>query len=163
MGLLVCFAYVFSFKPAFNAVVLHHQLENEQSDDHNGDLAFSQLEKKNGFYQQVLSAYQVKKEERENRLWQTISAISVAKAVEISYNPTTQVLLDSSLVKLGVVNQQFSFKGDYFQLVSLLDTLSKSKGIGELTELKLGLKKEERQGSNHILNLQQMNLIAVER
>ncbi|MBO9675247.1 MAG: hypothetical protein J7577_17500 [Sphingobacteriaceae bacterium] len=138
MVIVVYLAYVFSFEKAISAVALNHQLKAAQQPGQEPDAAFPQLERKHAFYQSVLKGYKVRHEDRENRLWQSVSAMAIAKNVEINFSPNiTTAEQDTSEIARGIVAQKFIFKGSYFNIVKLLDTLAKSPGIGKIANAKL--------------------------
>lgn len=134
-------AYIFSFRHSIKAILLSNQLKREQGLVQNFDASFPQIASKSTFYIQVLKAYEVKRRDRENSLWQAVSGMSIAKDVAITFNPNPQQLLDSN----GVFKQQFSFKGNYFNCIELLDSMSKAKGIGRISALKLAATKESKE------------------
>ncbi|CAH0304185.1 hypothetical protein SRABI27_04858 [Pedobacter sp. Bi27] len=143
MAMVVYLAYVFSFEKAISAVALNRQLKQTEHIGQEPDAAFPQLEKKHAFYQAVLKGYKVRREDRENRLWQSISAMAIAKNVDINFSPNLgNVEKDTSELARGIVVQKFIFKGKYFDMVKLLDTLEKSQGIGRISGAKLMKKKE---------------------
>ncbi|MEE1945896.1 hypothetical protein VRU48_12315 [Pedobacter sp. KR3-3] len=142
MVALLYIAYVFSLKHTFEAMRLNRQLKKEQSAAQSEDSTFPQVSRKNTFYANALKSYQVKKEDRENRLWQTVSGMASAQNVQVNFSTNTQSVTDTIALQQGMVAQQFTFKGNYFNLVKLLDTLSKSTGIGKIGEMKLSDKQE---------------------
>jgi len=138
MIVVVYLAYVFSFEKAISAVALNRQLKAAQQPSQEPDAAFPQLERKHAFYQSVLKGYNVRREDRENRLWQSVSAMAIAKNVEINFSPNIITAeKDTSEIARGIVPQKFIFKGSYFNIVKLLDTLAKSPGIGKIASAKL--------------------------
>lgn len=155
MLLLVYIAYVFSFSPTLKVIQINHQLTREQNATQNFEGTLPQIANQNNYYINALKAYQVKAEDRENKLWQTVSGVAIAKNVSIGFNPNLQQTTDSVAIKNRLVTQQFNFKGNYFNHIQLLDSLSKTKGIGLISELKLTVPKEkETDGSAHQLTLQ---------
>lgn len=131
-------AYQFSFEKAISAFALNRQLKAAQQPGQEPDAAFPQLERKHAFYQSVLKGYKVRTEDRENRLWQSVSAMAIAKNVEINFSPNIITAeKDTSEIARGIVSQKFIFKGSYFNIVKLLDTLAKSSGIGKIAGAKL--------------------------
>ncbi|MBB6239888.1 hypothetical protein HDC90_004550 [Pedobacter sp. AK013] len=142
MIVVVYLAYVFSFEKAISAIALNRQLKAAQQLGQEPDAAFPQLERKHAFYQSVLKGYRVRQEDRENHLWQSVSAMAIAKNVEINFSPNiTTAEKDTSEIARGIVIQKFIFKGKYFDMVKLLDTLEKSQGIGRISGAKLMKKK----------------------
>lgn len=150
MLLVVYVAYVFSFSPTLKVIQINHQLAREQSQTQNFDGTLPQIANQHNYYLNALKAYQVKAEDRENRLWQTVSGVAIAKNVEISFSPTAQQTTDtdSVAIKNKLVKQQFNFKGNYFDHLQLLDSLSKTKGIGIITEIRLAVPKEKAMDGN---------------
>lgn len=152
---VVYIAYVFSFSPTLKVIQVNRQLAKEQNQSQNFDATLPQLSDQHSYYLNALKAYQVRTEDRENRLWQTVSGAAVAKNVTISFNPNIQQAPDSVAIKNRLVTQQFNFKGNYFDQVQLLDSLSKTKGIGMITELRLAVPKEKAtDGKTNQLTLQ---------
>jgi hypothetical protein len=138
MVVVVYLASVFSFEKAISAIALNRQLKAAQQPSQEPDAAFPQLERKHAFYQSVLKGYKVRTEDRENRLWQSVSAMAIAKNVDINFSPNlNSVEKDTSEIARGIVAQKFIFKGSYFNIVKLLDTLAKSPGIGKIAGAKL--------------------------
>lgn len=58
----------------------------------------------------------------------------MAKSVKISFQPITTPI-DSA--HNGVKINKYTFKGAYFNCVSLIDSISKTQGIGRITYLRL--------------------------
>jgi hypothetical protein len=162
MIIVLYIAYQFSFKHTLQAIVLNRQLQNEGLN--NRDLAGSlpQIEYQHTFYLTALKSYQVKKLDRDSRLWQAVSGMTLVNSVAISFNPSPAFSADTTAIKDSIVSQQFSFKGNYFNLVKLLDTLSKANGIGKITDLKLATKKESQGKGDGGLTMQ-LTLVGVEK
>lgn len=154
-------AYVFSFKHAIEAYSLNKSLKKESSLQME-DAAYPHLNKKYNFYQKVLSDYRVKKEEVDTKIWQAVSDMAVSQQVKISYNPMPQVA-DTAAKSSAIHQQQFIFRGGYFHLVKLLDTLSKSEGLGKIAQLTITSPKNEGSKENANTLSMQLGLTAVER
>lgn len=142
MFLMVYIAYVFSFSPTLKAILIHQQLSSEKQAAQGSDALLPQITSKNSYYLEAIKAYHVKNEDHEAKLWQAVSGIALAKNVAINFTPNTQAITDSVSLKNKLFVQQFSFKGSYVDQVKLLDSVSKTKGIGLITELKLYIPKE---------------------
>lgn len=142
MVVLLYIAYVFSLRHTFEAMRLNSQLKKEQNAAQSEDSTFPQVSRKNAFYISALKSYAVKKEDRENRLWQTVSGMAATQNVQVNFSTNTQAVTDTVALKQGMVVQQFTFKSSYFNLVKLLDTLSRSNGIGKIADVKLSDKKD---------------------
>jgi hypothetical protein len=133
--------YVFSFRGTLAAINLNKKLKTEliEVDKLGGDM---QIVRKNNYYSTAVKLYKLRKEDWENRLWNTVSGMALANNVSIGFVPNP-VNLSDTLVVNGLAMQQFSFKGNYFNLVKLLDTMSKTSGA-RIADLKLFNTKEEK-------------------
>ncbi|WP_443946606.1 hypothetical protein ACJVDH_05730 [Pedobacter sp. AW1-32] len=132
-------AYLCSFKAAISAYTTNRQLANPKTETVS-ESVLSQVEQKHKFYQQILKKYRTRKEDRESRIWQSISAMAMANNVEISFKPKkleSTAEVDSTTLVKGSFESQFNLKGKYANLVRLLDTLSKSEGIGRISKLSI--------------------------
>lgn len=139
MLLVLYLAYVLSFKKAISAAVLNAQLNTVGAGGAEPPLAMAQLEREHGFYLAVLKGYQVRSEDRESRLWQSVSGMAITTGTAIGFSPeTVTALTDTTAVDSTVLFDSFTFSGGYKNLVRLLDTLSKAKGIGRIAAAKLG-------------------------
>lgn len=134
-------AYRFSFGHAIAAYHLNGSLKKEAGLQLE-DAAYPHLNKKHIFYSKVLESYKVKKAEMDTKIWQAISDMAVAQQVKVAYNPTASAALDTT-AQQNIFEQQFSFKGKYFELVKLLDTLSKSTQIGKVSQMTVAAPKEQ--------------------
>jgi len=151
MAIITYFAYQLSFKQAIGAFRLHSQLQLEQFQVDDADGSLQQLSKKNSFYLDVLKGYRIKPSEDESRLWHSISGMAIRKGVQITFNPSPQPLGDTVLSTQQIVHRQFIFKGSYFNIIKLLDTISISKGLGRISTLKLTADTEnERKNQLHM-------------
>jgi len=138
MLLIVYLAYVLSFKKAIAALVLNSQLKELSLDNGLPASAFAQLERKHSFYLSVLKGYRVGAEDRESRLWQSVSGTAIASGTSISFSPEeNKVLADTSAADSSLFFDSFTFSGEYRSLAHLLDTISRSKGIGRISFAKI--------------------------
>lgn len=139
MLLVVYLAYVLSFRKAISALVLNAQLKEHSLDNGLPATAFAQLEREHGFYLSVLKGYKVGGQDREGRLWQSISGMAIASGTSIGFSPEeNKVLMDTVAADSALLFDNFTFSGEYRNLVHLLDTISKSNGIGRVSFVKLG-------------------------
>lgn len=139
MLLVLYLAYLLSFKKAISAAVLNAQLKAVGEGGAEPPLAMAQLEREHGFYLAVLKGYQVRSEDRESRLWQSVSGMAITTGTAIGFSPeTVTAFSDTAAVDSTVLFDSFTFSGGYKNLVRLLDTLSKAKGIGRIAAAKLG-------------------------
>ncbi|OWK68713.1 hypothetical protein [Pedobacter sp. AJM] len=144
MLLVIYLAWVGSFQKTIAAIWLNHQLTQAQQADAEPDAGFRQLARKHTFYQQVLKGYQVRNQDRENRLWQSVSGLAIYSEVDISYDKQKVIAeTDTIAIMKGTVSDRFRFRGQYRRLLSLLDTIEKSKGIGRLSEVSITLPKQD--------------------
>jgi hypothetical protein len=150
--LFLCIAYSFSFSKACEAFKINRQLLNQQLSTHQLDNAYPQLENEHRFYVNALRLYQVNNDDRENRLWQTVSSIAINKNVKISFTPAQSLTTDTSATQ-QLLKNQFNFKGSYVNCVLLLDSLSKNREIGLISHLKLLAQKQEHSEKELILQL----------
>lgn len=148
--ILLCIAYQLSISKAIATIKLNRQLNNEELEIQNVGTAYPQAESKHSFYNKALKLYHVKAEDRENRLWQTVSGIALTKAVKISFDPVSAPS-DTSASTHRIFMHEFNFKGDYFKCVSLLDSLSKTRDIGVISSVKLIKPKESDQAQAQLL------------
>lgn len=139
MLLVLYLAYVLSFKKSISSAVLNAQLKAVGSGGAEPPLAMAQLEREHGFYLAVLKGYQVRSEDRESRLWQSVSGMAITTGTAIGFSPeTVTAFSDTAAVDSTVVFDSFTFSGGYKNLVRLLDTLSKAKGIGRIASARIG-------------------------
>ncbi|QDW25191.1 hypothetical protein FFJ24_010360 [Pedobacter sp. KBS0701] len=139
MLLVLYLAYLLSFKKAISAAVLNAQLKAVGESGAEPPLAIAQLEREHGFYLAVLKGYQVRSEDRESRLWQSVSGMAITTGTAIGFSPeTVTALSDTATADSIMLFDSFTFSGRYNNLVRLLDTLSKAKGIGRIAAAKLG-------------------------
>jgi hypothetical protein len=150
MFLVTYMAYVLSFKHTLKAIALNNQLKSEAQFVQVADGSYAQVVRKNSFYNNVIKSYRVKIEDRENRLWQTVSGVAIAHQTAISLNPVNQIVADSTQFKRQIFTERFSFKGSYFNIVKLVDSLSKTPDIGKIASLTLALPKETLKEENSI-------------
>lgn len=144
MLLVIYLAWVGSFQKTIAAIWLNRQLTQAQQADAEPDAGFRQLARKHTFYQQVLKGYQVRNQDRENRLWQSVSGLAIYSEVDISYDKQKVIAeTDTIAIMKGTVYDRFRFRGQYRRLLSLLDTIEKSKGIGRLSEVSITLPKQD--------------------
>lgn len=135
-------AYQLSFVKTIDAINLNRQLKGEEHETQNISDAYPQLENKSKAYLQALKLYTVNPDDQENRLWQAVSGIAIAKDIKISFNPISSLSKDTSTIAQHIFMNEFNFKGNYFNCVSLLDSLSKSQGIGVISTVKLSVSKD---------------------
>lgn len=164
MLLVLYLAYVLSFKKAISAAVLNAQLNAVGSGGAEPPLAMAQLEREHGFYLAVLKGYQVRSEDRESRLWQAVSGMAITTGTAIGFSPeTVTALSDTAAVDSTVLFDSFTFSGGYKNLVRLLDTLSKAKGIGRIAAANLGKQKASSQDEGKEKLLLRLKMAAVRR
>lgn len=142
-AVLVCYlAYQLSFRNTIMAISLYHQLGIEQRSVEAVDGSFAQVRDKDNFYSKVVGAYYMRSDDLAGRLWESVSGVSVAKGVGIGFNPNSQLIADSLETKNKLFRQEYSFKGNYANLVNLVDSISKTQGIGKISALRIFVPKE---------------------
>lgn len=157
--MVIYIAYRFSFSHAIEAYQLNSRLKKEAVLQ-NSDAAYPHLNKKYLFYQKVLAGYGMKKEDMDTKLWQTVSDIAIGQKVSINYDPS-QIPLDSTLNNIYI--QQFGFKGDYVNIVRLLDTLSKTDDVGRISTFSLSIDKNVITSKPSVTLQATASLTAIER
>lgn len=134
--LLLYISYQLSIKKTIEAITLNWQMQQEIDRAGTGEQSTAMiLEHKNIAYQQLLKAYRVKKEDREQRMWQTISELAMYNGVQISFTP--QLNKTDTISTDHIVKTDFSFKGKYPALIKLLDTLHRTPQIGKIASVKM--------------------------
>lgn len=140
IALLLYISYQLSIKKTFEAITLNWQMQKEIDRAGTGEQTTAMLlEHKNMAYQQLLKAYRVKKEDREQRMWQTISGLAMYNSVEISFTP--QLNKTDTVSTDHIAKTDFSFKGKYPALIKLLDTLHRTPQIGKIATVKIATQK----------------------
>ena len=144
MIILVYVSWVSSFQKSISAINLNRQLKQSQREQILPDAGYGQLNRKHSFYQKVLKGYQVRTQDRENRLWQSVSGMAISSQVEIAYDKEKVNTDTDTLASMkGSTTDRFRFTGNYRRILSLLDTMEKSNGIGRLSELSIIKSKAE--------------------
>lgn len=143
LGLLISyFTYQLSFRRTIDAIALYGELGAEQLANGATNGASSQTGVKNDFYNKALTNYRIKSEDPEGTIWEAISGISQAKGVSIGFNPSSKLLPDSLEIKKKIFRRDFSFRGNYFGLIALVDSISRTQGIGRVASLRIVKPKE---------------------
>lgn len=154
---LIYIAYTFSFGKTIDSLRLNNQLKNEKQTVDGLDSTLPQTLRKKSFYEEATKSYWVKKDDRETRLWQVLSGIAVLKKVSISFGNDFKTEADTAEVKYHIFRQKFMLKGSYFDLISVLDSIHRTSGIGRISSLKFLVKKEnefEKRSKKLILQLE---------
>ncbi len=164
MLLVLYLAYVLSFEKSISAVVLNTQLKAVGERGGEPPLAIAQLEREHSFYLAVLKGYQVRSEDRESRLWQSVSGMAIVTGTAIGFSPeTVSSIPDTVAADSTVIFDSFTFSGGYKNLVRLLDTLSKTKGIGRIASAKLGRETASSQAEGKEKLVLRLKMAAVKR
>ena len=138
--LLLYITYQLSIKKTIEALALNSQMQEEVDKAGTGEQSTALLlEQKNMAYQQLLKAYRVKKEDREQRMWQTISGLAMYNGVQISFTP--QLDKTDTISSDHIAKTDFSFKGKYPALIKLLDTLHHTSQIGKIAAVRIATQK----------------------
>jgi len=143
VAILVCYlAYQLSIRRAIAEIVLYRELSQKQHAIGQINGSLGQANTKNDFYAKVVGVYRIRSEDPQGMLWESVSGISHSKGVSIGFNPSTQLLTDSLEIKKNIFRQEFTFRGNYFGLVALVDSISKTQGIGRISSLSIAVAKE---------------------
>lgn len=159
MALLIGYcAYQLSFRKTIEAIALNSELAAEQVTNGATNGATGQNGVKNDFYNKVLSYYRIKSEDPEAMIWESISSISQTKGVSIGFNPNNKLVPDSLALKKKILHRDFSFRGSYFGLIALVDSISRTPGIGRVSSLRINVPKETRVDGELELKLTMMGM-----
>ncbi|RZJ76957.1 MAG: hypothetical protein EOO45_00300 [Flavobacterium sp.] len=134
-------AYQLSFKQTLAAISLNNELANQQPGETLSTAGITQLRRKAAFYANLSKGYNVKKGDQDDRVWQAVSGMAVAKNVLIGFDVTSAVLKGDTNSTKALFNKEYTIKGEYSNLVSFLDTLSKSYGNGRLSTVRISVGK----------------------
>ncbi|RYE25522.1 MAG: hypothetical protein EOP51_03905 [Sphingobacteriales bacterium] len=148
LTILIC--YKLSFTQAFEAIRLNRDLHEQKRDAEQLDINYPQIERKNQFYTDVLKRYSVASDDHENKIWQTLSGIALSKNVKITFDPSSSSQQDTTSALRFFNRHNFNFKGDYFNCVSLLDSICRTKETGIITNITLALPKESTEKEGEI-------------
>lgn len=126
--LLLC--WNLAVKNTYRAVSLNKQLKRSTSEiqDLSGNPYF--LKRKAAALTQVLSQYRVDSSDWQNEFWLKVSGIAASGGLQVIYQPDNN--LSSSDTIEAALQQTIRFKGEFKELVCLLDSLEHSKGTGKL-------------------------------
>ncbi|KQR70884.1 hypothetical protein [Pedobacter sp. Leaf176] len=138
-------AWNFSFRQAVSAFRLNSSLKKEQAGSGEMDSAFPAISRKHNFYTSVIKSYHIKSEDYEGHLWQSLSGMAMGKGLEINFSPELTAQTDTTLTKLHILKQYYHFKGNYPQMARLLDSISKTNGIGRTSGFEI--KRDKKQGT----------------
>lgn len=89
-----------------------------------------------------MGSCRIKSEDSEGAIWESISGISQAKGVSIGFNPNSKLLADSLEIKNNIFRRDFLFRGNYFGLIALVDSISRTQGIGRVASLRISVPKQ---------------------
>lgn len=133
-------AYQLSFKQTLAAISLHSELANQKPGEPLSNGGISQLRRKAAFYANVLKGYNVKKGDEDNRIWQAVSGMAMAKNVVIGFEAASaSSVIDTSMSRPNLVQKHYSIKGEYRNLVAFLDTLGRSQNNGRLSVVMINI------------------------
>jgi len=158
--IILYISYQFSFSLAFSAWWLNRTLSHE-TERHQDDAAYPHLNQKHLFYQKTLADYKVRTGTMDTETWQVLSGMAVANNLRITYVPNKLTADTSSSQK--VLSQQYQFKGSYFSVVKLLDTLTKTQRVGKISGVSIGLPKQTSEDKNDRLLEMILTLKAIEK
>lgn len=141
LGLMLC--WFLAFNKTFDALKLNDQLT--MTSEKENDISFnpSYVQQKLLSLDLILKGYKVKNDWNDI-LWMQASSIAASQQVSIDFTldrPSAEV--DSNSVEQG---QSLYFHSGFVQLVKLMDTLERVKGIGKVSALQLKAPKREVSG-----------------
>ena len=133
LGLLLC--WFLAFDKTFEAIKLNRHLAEASA--LSSDISFNPAyeQRKLAALDAILKGYQVRPNWND-ALWMASSAIADKQgvAVDFTLNRVEEGLVDSAAAG---ASQSLYFHGRYVQLVKLVDTLERMKGIGKIAGMKL--------------------------
>lgn len=138
LGLILC--WFLAFNKTFDALKLNAQLT--RTSEKGNDISFnpSYVQQKLLSLDLILKGYKVKNDWNDI-LWMQASSIAASQQVAIDFTldrPSAEV--DSNSVEQG---QSLYFQSGFIQLVKLMDTLERVKGIGKVSALQLKAPKRD--------------------
>ena len=142
LGMALC--WFFAISRTFEAVKLHAELQREVETGNDISYNGAHTQKKLEALRGILKSYKVHGENWSNELWMRASAIAMKGQVGIDYTMTRpEAEIDTT--RIGSTETLYCY-GRYLQLVKLVDTLERSKGIGKISALQIKSPKEEIRG-----------------
>jgi hypothetical protein len=140
LGILLC--WFLAFSKTFDAVMLNAKLK--ESSEKENDISFnpSYVQQKLSSLDLILKGYQVK-EDWKDHLWMQASSIAAKQNVSIDFTldkPSADV---DSISAASQRMQSLYFYGGFIQLVKLVDSLERVKGIGQVSALQLKAPKKD--------------------
>jgi hypothetical protein len=140
IGLLLC--WFLAFSKTFDAMALNSKLK-EASEKEN-DISFnpSFVQQKLSSLDLILKGYKVK-EDWKDHLWMQASSIAAKQNVSIDFTLDKASADVDSILVASQRMQSLYFYGGFIQLVKLVDTLERVKGIGQVSALQLKAPKKD--------------------
>lgn len=144
--------YELSFKKTIAAIKIHKTLNNQNSNALITEDLLPQAKRENDFYEFELNKYIVKKHNRESDIWDAVTAIAISNSLKLNYEYMLDNSLDSTHLKNGIFHQKFGIKGEYRQILVMLDSLYKTKKIGQVSKIHIFKHKARDIENNELLN-----------
>lgn len=144
VGLLLC--WFLAFNKSFDAVQLNRKLKMES--EKGNDISFNPdyVQQKLAALDLILKSYKVK-DEWHDQLWMQSSSIAAKQNVTVDFTLDKPAIdRDSSSLKDSIRMQSLYFYGGFIQLVKLMDTLERDRGIGKISALQIKVPKVDRVG-----------------
>lgn len=147
--LIVMFAcYELSFKKTIAAMKINKSLNNQDINAPVTEDLLPQVKRESDFYEFALNKYIVKKQNRESAIWDAVTAIAISNSLKVNYEYKVDKKIDSNHLKNGIFHQKFGIKGEYRQILGMLDSLYKTKKIGQVSRVHI-YKRKAREGENN--------------
>jgi|GEM_PF-451954 len=134
-GLLLC--WFLAFSKTFDAVKLNQKLRGDAEKE--SDISFNptHVQEKLAALNLLLKSYKVS-DDWNDQLWMQSSAIAARQNVGVDFTldkPTEDV--DTATVGKSQKAQSLYFYGGFIQLIKLVDTLERTRGIGKISALQI--------------------------
>jgi hypothetical protein len=139
--LLLLLSWLFAFTKTYHAITLNKKLKQVAVEKNNLAYNPEYLKKKLTAINNILDKYSVDSTEWKNEFWLNISSLASKQSLDVIYQPENNLTItDSASNKL---KQSIQFRGNYHNLIRLLDTLEKSKGLGRIVSARFVKEKKE--------------------
>lgn len=139
LGFFLC--WHFAFSKTFEARKIHHELSQRASSS--SDLSFNRdyMEKKLLAMEGILAGYEVEEAAWSNELWLNGSAGSAKKEVSIDYT-LEKLSAEPDTNSTGITQSLYCY-GKFSDLISVMDGLEKTVGIGKISAIQIKGPKED--------------------
>ncbi len=138
--------WVFAIQKTFDEIRLHSDLE--QKIRHSGDLAQNPdyLMARSKRLRQAVNRYRVDSLDWHNEFWIRMSSLTAGKRIDLIYMREKDNTVDSTRVR----SQGISFRGNFRDLVLLIDTAEKINHIGRISHIRMYFSKSKAEAPDKI-------------